>query len=227
MRTTLNLPSKHPHLTPAGPDAGLRAFIRAGCLVIGAVVLSACASRQGDGAPVRSAGVGAPGATKASAASSATPDSAPTASGPSSSSDGRPATPAAALVPERKYLADWFSGTPVTIAFDRDGSLRVEVPLEFAFAPGQSKPKPALGKVLDRVGTSLRRVRDARALVAAPADVVSNPSLKPDATLADKRGVAIRDAIVSRGVNLIRVGPLTTHPQPAVVIRLVAAPPPA
>lgn len=139
--------------------------------------------------------------------------------------EGRPAAPAAALVPERKYLADWFSGTPVTIAFDRDGALRVEVPLEFAFTPGQSKMKPALGKVLDRVGTSLRRVRDARVHVAAPADLVTAQAAKTDATMADKRGAAIRDAIVSRGVNLIRIASVTQHPSAAVVIRIVAGSP--
>ncbi len=88
----------------------------------------------------------------------------------------------------------------MVINFDRDGALCVEVPLQFAFEPGQSKPSPALVKVVDRVGASLRRVSTAKVHIAAPPDPA-----KPDAALADRRAQVVRDAVVGKGVNAIRI----------------------
>src|SRR5688572_18147605 len=83
-----------------------------------------------------------------------------------------PAAPAKAppLAAEQKWLTDWFSGTPVQIGAQDDGALRVAVPLRNSFDPGQAKVKPALGAVLDKVSTSLKRQPGARIEIAAPAD---------------------------------------------------------
>ena len=102
--------------------------------------------------------------------------------------------PLPALAPERKYLADRFAGTPVTVAFDDAGALVVEVPLKFAFKPGRSDLEPALKKVLDYVATSLRRVTTTTFTVQAP------PDGKPDLPLADRRAKAVSAYIVSRAV---------------------------
>lgn len=130
-----------------------------------------------------------------------------------------PATPGAsdALVAERRYLNEWFAGTPVVIEIDRDGALRVEVPLQFAFDARQTKPKPALQKVLDRVGTSLRRVPTARVHLLAPPD----PSAPTDGVLVDKRLKAVREEVVSRGVNAIRIGSTSPSSNGNVHIRMV------
>jgi outer membrane protein OmpA-like peptidoglycan-associated protein len=144
---------------------------------------------------------GPPPGPAGSATSSAPPRS---SSGTASTSPtpGQPATgsPASALVPERKFLADWFNGTPVVINFDREGALCVEVPLQFAFEPGQSKPSAALVKVVDRVGASLRRVPTAKVHVSTPPDPA-----KPDVAMAERRAQAVREAVVGKGVNAIRI----------------------
>jgi outer membrane protein OmpA-like peptidoglycan-associated protein len=166
-----------------------------------AVALAGCSSpryESRDGQPSSTGGSST--APPKGGASSPPPSSATTP--PSQAASG---APAAALVPERKFLADWFNGTPVVINFDRDGALCVEVPLQFAFAPGQSKPSPALAKVVDRVGASLRRVPTAKVHVSAPPDPA-----KPDAAMADRRAQAVRDAVVSKGVNAIRMASVGT-----------------
>jgi outer membrane protein OmpA-like peptidoglycan-associated protein len=129
------------------------------------------------------------------------PGNTPSPSGDASTSaDPRNATAAKILQDERKHLADWFSGTPVVIEIDREGGLRVDVPMEFAFDAGQIKPKPALVAVLDRVGVSLRRAATTRVQASAPAD-----AQRTDAGLAERRTVAVREAIMGRGVNAIRM----------------------
>lgn len=154
-------------------------------------MLGACSSPQG--------GAGRPPApvTQAGPAASAPPSRTPTPVGP----DAKPAPVASTLTAERKYLNDWFGNTPVVIDLDRDGVLRVDVPLQHAFDAGKSLPRPALMKVIEHVGTSLRRVPTARFQVAAGSDAA-----KADAALADQRAIAVRDALVKRGVNAIRAG---------------------
>lgn len=183
----------HSPMKPATPSA-IFELTRAAVLCA-AVALAGCSSpryESRDGQPSSTGGSTVPpkgGASSPPNTSATTP--------PSQAASG---APAAALVPERKFLADWFNGTPVVINFDRDGALCVEVPLQFAFAPGQSKPSPALAKVVDRVSASLRRVPTAKVHVSAPPDPA-----KPDAAMADRRALAARDAVVSKGVNAIRM----------------------
>jgi outer membrane protein OmpA-like peptidoglycan-associated protein len=100
------------------------------------------------------------------------------------------------LLAEQRWLTQWFVGTPVVIAMQADGSLRIEVPLEFSFDAGSALIKPALAAVLDRVATSTRRV-DGRLLIDAPADA--------DATNAQRlsldRATSLRQHLVVRGVG--------------------------
>lgn len=178
------------------------ALKRAAALTV-ALALGACASQPGTPArppaPVTQAG---PAATQPS-------ERAPT---PTAGADGKPAPVSNTLAAERRYLQDWFGGTPVTIDLDREGVLRVDVPLQNAFDIGQHRPKPALGKVLEHVATSLRRVPAARVAVTAPDD----PG-RSNAALVERRLTAVRDAIAARGVNAIRLnagGALGTSPLP-------------
>jgi outer membrane protein OmpA-like peptidoglycan-associated protein len=147
--------------------------------------------------------------------------------------DGRlppaePAKPAVAsmLVAEQRWLGEWFGGTPVVIAPDRDGALRVEVPLEFAFDKGQTKVKPPLAAVLDKVSTSLKRQAGARIEVSAPTDGGN----------AHERGASVRDYLVAKGVAYRRIIRLPSHgetvalrllPPPSVIERLEDEPPAA
>lgn len=158
-----------------------------------ALAVGGCASQSSS--PTR------PQAPVTQAGPAATPSAGGAPTSPALGADGKPAPASSTLAAERKYLQDWFGGTPVTIDLDRDGVLRVEVPLQNAFDAQQHKPKPALAKVLEHVATSLRRVPSARVAVSAPSD----PG-RADAALVERRQVAVREAIVARGVNAIRVG---------------------
>jgi outer membrane protein OmpA-like peptidoglycan-associated protein len=128
-----------------------------------------------------------------------------------------PAAPAkpAPLAAEQKWLSDWFSGTPVQIGAQDDGALRVAVPLRNSFDPGQAKVKPALGAVLDKVSTSLKRQPGAKVEVAAPAD--------PSGTLAPERGDSLRDYLVAKGVRGSRI---TRASSSASLVELRLLPPP-
>lgn len=124
--------------------------------------------------------------------------------------------PLAALAPERKYLAERFAGTPVTIAFDDAGALVVEVPLRFAFDAGRDDAKPALKKVLDYVATSLRRVTATTFTVQAPADA------KPDPALAERRAKAVSAYVVSRAVPVQRSAGASAASEGGVRVRIMA-----
>jgi len=58
--------------------------------------------------------------------------------------DGTPA-PKATLASEQRRLAELFRGTPVEFEMQRDGSLRITVPLTFAFWPVQAARASAWG----------------------------------------------------------------------------------
>jgi len=118
------------------------------------------------------------------------------ASGPKILSSPTPAPKPSPLAAEEKWLHDWFSGTPVEISTQDDGALRVAVPLKHSFDAGQTKVKPALGAVLDKVATSLRRQAGAKLEVATPGDA--------GATASD-RGASLRDYLVTKGVRPNRI----------------------
>ena len=144
-------------------------------LVAMLIVLTACATRQP-----------APGG-----APSPGPGPSPTPS--------RPAPPPQpTLAAEQKRLAALFDGTPVVFAMQADGSLRVEVPLHFAFDAGSSTVKPPLAAVLDRIARSQRNA-NSRLLVVAPGDKRGK-----GITLATERAGSARDYMVGHGIAATR-----------------------
>jgi outer membrane protein OmpA-like peptidoglycan-associated protein len=124
-------------------------------------------------------------------------------------------SPPAAATPlaiERQWLQQWFEGTPVHIEQAADGTLTVDVPLEFSFDTGRSTVKPALAAVLDKVAQSLRRVQRAKVvLVAAPQDVGAAPSAA--SALGLQRAGAVRRHLTMRGIpNSRMVAPSVAAP---------------
>jgi len=111
----------------------------------------------------------------------------------------RPEPPVSPLVVEKRWLDEWFHGTPVVITLHGDSALSVEVPLAHSFAAGSNTIKPALAAVLDRVATSLRRQAGTRVSIAAPADSGGA------AAQASNRTQQVRDHLVARGVPGARI----------------------
>ena len=89
-------------------------------------------------------------------------------------------------------------GTPVVFALQKDGSLRVSVPLRYSFDHGRHAVKPPLGAVLERVAKS-QRGEPTRLSVIAPADPGAKGLL-----LATERASSARDYMVARGVPATR-----------------------
>ena len=115
---------------------------------------------------------------------------------PASEADRRAAAPAA-LMAEQQWLQQWFSGTPVAITNDRGDQLRVDVPVKFAFDPGQVGIKPPLAAVLDRVAESMRR-RDLLVVTVAP-------PAEAEAALGRRRAEAVTRYLTGRGVDAARI----------------------
>jgi outer membrane protein OmpA-like peptidoglycan-associated protein len=133
---------------------------------------------------------------------------------PASAADQRAAAPAG-LSAEQQWLQQWFGGTPVEIASQRDGTLRVDVPMAFAFDPGQPAIKKPLAAVLDRVAESLRRRELLVVAVAPPAE--------GDAALAQRRTAAVVRYLGDRGVQAARVS-VAPAAGPALGLRLAVNP---
>lgn len=127
-----------------------------------------------------------------------------------------PRTPAEPpLVVERRWLQQWFEGTPVVITLQRDGTLAVSVPREFCFDNGRHAVKPALAAVLDKVAETLRRQRPARLdQLAVPDDAAV------DAGLLRRRGLAVRQHLLGRGVPEARLAAPAAAAAPAVQLRI-------
>lgn len=121
----------------------------------------------------------------------------------------------AALAVERQWLQSWFTGTPVQIVQRDDGPVRIDVPREFCFEPGQSSVKPALAAVLDKLAESLRRTPQARLQrVAAPGDGNATP------VLALQRAAQVRQHLITRGVAATRLANAAAATAPAVQISM-------
>ena len=134
-----------------------------------------------------------------------------------------PATKAAStkahLAIEKLRLAELFRGTPVLFALQPDGSMRVEVPLNFSFDTGKAVVKPPLAAVLDRVAAGqLQEVT--QIVVRAPTDATAKSP-----TLLGERGASVRDYLVTRGLADTRV--VVSGPAGAAVVRLVVTDTPA
>jgi outer membrane protein OmpA-like peptidoglycan-associated protein len=134
-----------------------------------------------------------------------------------------PATKAAStkahLAIEKLRLAELFRGTPVLFALQPDGSMRVDVPLNFSFDAGKAVVKPPLAAVLDRVAAGqLQEVT--QIVVRAPTDAAAKST-----TLLGERGASVRDYLVARGLADTRV--IVSGPAGAAVVRLVVTDSPA
>jgi len=134
-----------------------------------------------------------------------------------------PATKAAAtkahLAIEKLRLAELFRGTPVLFVLQPDGSMRVDVPLNFSFDAGKSVVKPPLAAVLDRVAAGqLQEVT--QIVVRAPTDAAAKSP-----TLLGERGASVRDYLVAHGLAPARI--TVSGSTGAAVVRLVVTDMPA
>jgi hypothetical protein len=110
-----------------------------------------------------------------------------------------PAPSRPTLVAEQRRLGALFEGTPVVFAMQRDGSLRVTVPLHYCFDPGLTRVKRPLGAVLDRLAKSqLHAASTFR--VAAPSDPGAH-----GLALARERSLATRDYLMGRHLASTRL----------------------
>ena len=172
-----------------------------------AIVLIAGCKTAPSSAPVAANGSAAPSASQVS----------PRQPAPS------PATKAAStkahLAIEKLRLAELFRGTPVLFTLQPDGSMRVDVPLNFSFDAGKAVVKPPLAAVLDRVAAGqLQEVT--QIVVRAPTDAAAKST-----TLLGERGASVRDYLVARGLADTRV--IVSGPAGAAVVRLVVTDSPA
>ena len=103
-----------------------------------------------------------------------------------------------------------FDGTPVAIASDADGSMRVDVPLTFSFDDKSNAPKPPLRAVMDKVAVSMSRQASTKVHLATPGPAA--------------RGAAMRSYLQGRGVIPLRVVVLVPTQADAVTLRVVPGP---
>ena len=114
------------------------------------------------------------------------------------------------LAAEVTWMKQLFDGTPVAIASEPDGSMRVDVPLTFSFDDKSNAPKPPLRAVMDKVAASMARQASSKVHLATPG---------PPA-----RGAAMRSYLQGRGVIGLRVVVLAPPPGDAVTLRVVPGP---
>jgi outer membrane protein OmpA-like peptidoglycan-associated protein len=137
---------------------------------------------------------------------------------PAASADQHAAA-APSLAVERQWLQSWFKGTPVVIAQSSVNTVSIDVPREFCFDATQTKIKPPLAAVLNKLSESLGRVPSARvAVLAAPED---KGNAKP---LSQERGDQMRRQLLSRGVAAARIGTTTTATTSGVQLRITTTP---
>lgn len=126
------------------------------------------------------------------------------------------------LAGEARWLTELFAGTPVQVVSERDGSVRVAVPMKYAFDPvpatgsapaAANAPKPPLQAVLDKVSQSLKRQPTAKLQAAAPVGPRSA-----------ERFAALRSHLATRGVPNWRVAAANPPAEDQVLLRLVAPP---
>ena len=135
-------------------------------------------------------------------------------------SSGAPGAPKQTLASEQRRLAELFKGTPVVVETPREGSLRIAVPLEFAFDKGRFVVKPPLGKVLELVARS-QRSEPTRFAISAPTDPHSRAQL-----LATERAHSTRDYLVARGIAPTRFTVTALASGDSVVIVITEPPAP-
>ncbi|HJV69675.1 hypothetical protein [Ideonella sp.] len=147
----------------------------------------------------------APGAPSAPGAEPSAPPAKPTM------------PPDAPLAAEARWLGELFEGTPVKVSGERDGSVQLIVPMQYAFdasAATAAAPKPPLQAVLDKLSQSLKRQPTAKLQASPPAGAASAERL-----------AAIRTHLAARGVpawRLAAAGPAPDAQQ--LLLRLVPPP---
>lgn len=139
----------------------------------------------------------------------------PAAPTPASASASAPnvTAPASPLAGEQRWLARLYQGTPVRVAGEPDGAVRVELPLLVAFDARSDQPTPGLRSVLQHLAQSLARQPRTRLGLAAPGQ---------DATDRQQR---MRLQLIDRGVAAHRLTLLPSVPDAGTVsLRLALAP---
>jgi hypothetical protein len=114
------------------------------------------------------------------------------------------------LAAEVAWMKQLFDGTPVGIASEPDGSMRVDVPMTFSFDDKSNAPKPPLRAVMDKVAVSMARQASTKVHLASPGPVA--------------RGAAMRSYLQGRGVIGLRVVVLAPTQSDAVTLRVVPGP---
>jgi hypothetical protein len=118
--------------------------------------------------------------------------------------------PPTVLAAEVRWMAALFDGTPVRVASESDGAMRVEVPMQFSFDANASAPKPPLRAVMDKLSATLARQPGAKVQVAAPGPAA--------------RASAMRSYLGTRGVLALRVATLPPPAGELVTLRVVPGP---
>ena len=99
--------------------------------------------------------------------------------------------PPTVLASEVRWMQALFDGTPVGIASEPDGAMRVTVPMDFSFDAQSSAPKPPLRAVMDKLATTMVRQPSAKVHIGAPG--------------AAARVTAMRNYFGSKGITALRV----------------------
>jgi hypothetical protein len=120
-----------------------------------------------------------------------------------------PAPPPSPLEGEARWMRQLFDGTPVAIETERDGAMRVEVPMQYAFDEDQAVLKPPLAAVLDKVALSLKRNPTARVHLAPPGKA------------AAARSAAMRTHLRNRGVAPARIVTVAASRDEVVALRVL------
>jgi outer membrane protein OmpA-like peptidoglycan-associated protein len=187
------------HSTPLG-DPTTRRSVRGGLPAWGWLCGVLCALAACTSAPV------APEPRKASRPTSQAAAQPPAPAGPAY---------APGLSAEQHWLDTWFRGTPVVIAQNDAGELIVEVPRAYCFDIGNSRMRPALLAVLDKVAQSLRRSPAARVVaLAAPDDKAGKTPL------AIRRATRLHQSLLERGVTASRLAAPSASLASAVQLRI-------
>lgn len=118
--------------------------------------------------------------------------------------------PSTVLASEVRWLQALFDGTPVGIASEPDGAMRVTVPMDFSFDAQSSAPKPPLRAVMDKLATTMARQPSAKVHVGAPG--------------AAARVTAMRSYFGTKGVTALRVVAGPPAAGDAVTMRVVPGP---
>lgn len=143
-----------------------------------------------------------------SPAAGGTPAGAPPAPAAEPPRPGQP--PPTVLMGEVRWMQALFDGTPVRVAAESDGSMRVDVPMTYSFDDKTPSPKPPLRAVLDKLSATLSRQPSAKLQLAAPG--------------APARAAAMRTYLGSRGVLALRVATVAPPAGDAVLLRVVPGP---